>query len=192
MTWRRTPFLFVCVSVFVTSSVTAADLGKPARQDRDGGPRHEFRGGVLYHDLSGKETGVDLNAEYLSRWAAFDLFIPGTPVQAVFRPHLGANLNLSGDTSFAYAGYSLTLNLTDRLFLEGSFGGMVHNGMSDSHDDKRLDLGCNVMFRESIAAGFRITEHWNISALVEHASNSGICSDNNGLTNTGIRVGYIF
>lgn len=192
MIWCRTPIHSVCASLFMISYVQAADLGSGTATERKTGPRHEIRGGVLYHDFSGKESGVDLNAEYLSKWAAFDLFIPRTPVQAVFRPHLGANLNLNGDTSFAYAGYSLTLNLSERLFLEGSFGGMVHNGMSDSHDDKRLDLGCNVMFRESIAAGFRITEHWNISAMLEHASNSGFCSDNNGLTNAGIRVGYAF
>lgn len=192
MSWVSRAFGSVCISLMTVSTVLAADLGNETENQRASGPRHELRGGVLYHDFMEHESGIDLNAEYLSRWAAFDLFIPKTSVQAIFRPHLGANLNLNGDTSFAYAGYSLTLNLTERLFLEGSFGGMVHNGLSDDHSDDTLDLGCNVMFRESIAAGFRLTEHWNVSALVEHASNAGFCNANNGLTNAGVRIGYVF
>ena len=192
MAWMRSVVGSVCVGLLAVSAGSAADLGGEAEKNRAAGPRHEIRGGVLYHDTSGKESGADLNAEYLSKWAAFDLFIPRTGVQAVFRPHIGANLNLNGNTSFGYAGYSLTLNLTDRLFLEGSFGAMLHNGNSDSHDDSRLDLGCNVMFRESIAAGFRLTDHWNVSGILEHASNAGACSDNNGLTNAGVRIGYVF
>lgn len=192
MGWIHRVVYPVCISAMAISTGHAADLDNATERHAAAGPRHEIRGGVLYHDTSDKESGVDLNAEYLSKWAAFDLFIPRTSVQAIFRPHIGATLNLSGDTSYGYAGYSLTLNLTSRLFLEGSFGGMVHNGKSDSHDDNRLDLGCNVMFRESIAAGFRVTDHWNVSGILEHASNAGACSDNNGLTNVGLRVGYVF
>ncbi|WP_305988929.1 acyloxyacyl hydrolase [Roseibium sp. MMSF_3544] len=192
MSWTCRVIGSLLFSVLVSTVGHAADFGNEPEKNTAAGPRHEIRGGVLYHDTSGKESGVDLNAEYLSKWAAFDLFIPRTSVQAIFRPHIGANLNLQGDTSYGYAGYSLTLNLTSRLFLEGSFGGMVHNGMSDSHDDSRLDLGCNVMFRESIAAGFRLTDDLNVSGILEHGSNAGSCSDNNGITNVGIRVGYAF
>ncbi len=174
------------------ASAHAADPRNETESHAAAGPRHEIRGGVLFHDFMNRESGVDLNAEYLSKFGAFDLFVPRTRIQAVFRPHIGANLNLNSDTSFAYAGYSLTLNLSDRLFLEGSFGGMVHNGLSDGVGDDRLDLGCNVMFRESIAAGFRFTERWNVSAIVEHSSNSGFCNANNGLTNAGVRMGYVF
>lgn len=192
MSWTSTAVGSSCIGILAVATAQAADLGNESAKYTAAGPRHEIRGGVLYHDTSGKESGVDLNAEYLSKWAAFDLFVPRTKVQAIFRPHIGANLNLNGNTSYGYAGYSLTLNLTSRLFVEGSFGGMIHNGLSDSHDDDRLDLGCNVMFRESISAGIRLTENWNVSGILEHASNSGFCSDNNGLTNVGIRMGYVF
>ena len=92
------------------------------------GLTNEVRGGVLYHDLMNRESGVDINAEILLRWAAVDFTIPGLGTNGMLRPHFGGNLNLSGDTSMVYAGYTLTLDLTDWMFIEGSFGGMAHNG----------------------------------------------------------------
>jgi len=184
MNWLSSLGAVVLCGVFSCLSAYAGDL-------RADGPRHELRGGVLYHDFMERESGVDLNIEYLSRFAAFDLFIPKTSVQAVFRPHIGGTVNTNGDTSYAYAGYSLTLNLTSRLFLEGSLGGMVHNGDGTSRDGD-LHLGCNVMFRESASLGVRLTEHINVSAMVVHGSNAGLCNANNGITNAGVRVGYTF
>ncbi len=168
--------------------------GIDARADdiSSSGPRHEVRGGILYHDLMNRESGIDLNVEYLSRFAAFDLFIPGVKWRASIRPHVGATLNTAGDTSFVYGGYSLTVDLTERLFVEGSFGGMAHNGVHVSLDKSRLSLGCNVMFREAVSFGVRVTDHLNVSALLEHGSNAGQCEANNGLTNAGVRLGYTF
>lgn len=178
-------------AILLNSGSQAADLSVSTDPLAPQGPRHEVRGGVLYHDFMEEEEGLDLNAEYLSRFAAFGLFIPRTPVQLMFRPHIGATLNTSGDTSYGYAGYSLTVNLGSRLFLEGSFGGMVHNGDSVSRDGD-LSLGCNVMFRESASLGVRVTDHWNVSAMIVHGSNAGMCNANNGITNAGIRLGYSF
>lgn len=166
--------------------------GAQAEDLRSHGPNHEIRGGVLYHDLMNRESGIDLNAEYLSRFAAFDLFVPGLRWRASIRPHIGASVNTAGDTSLVYGGYSLTLDLTDRLFIEGGFGGMAHNGVHVSADKSRLSLGCNVMFRESASLGVRITDHLNVSAMVEHGSNAGKCEVNNGITNAGVRLGYTF
>ncbi|MEP2706568.1 MAG: acyloxyacyl hydrolase [Roseibium sp.] len=156
------------------------------------GPRHELRGGVMYHDTMNRESGVDLNAEYLSRFAAFQFTIPGVNMRTALRPHFGGSLNTAGDTSFVYGGYSLTIDVTKRFFIEGSFGGMAHNGVHVSSDGSRLSLGCNVMFREAASLGFRITDHWNVSAMIEHGSNAGKCEANNGITNAGIRLGYAF
>ncbi|WP_247653799.1 acyloxyacyl hydrolase [Labrenzia sp. PHM005] len=175
-----------CLGLLMASAVQAADLSGNT------GPRHEVRGGVMYHDTMNRESGVDLNVEYLSRFAAFDLFVPVVQWRATFRPHVGGSLNTAGHTSFVYGGYSLTLDLTDRIFVEGSFGGMVHNGVHVSADRSRLSLGCNVMFRESASVGFRINDQINVSAMVEHGSNAGLCEANNGITNAGVRVGYTF
>lgn len=175
----------VGLGLFACSAAQAGDL-------RTQGPQHEIRGGVMYHDTMNRESGVDLNAEYLSRFAAFDLFVPGLKWRASIRPHVGASVNTAGDTSFVYGGYSLTLDLTDRFFIEGSFGGMAHNGVHVSPDKSRLSLGCNVMFRESASLGVRVTDQINVSAMVEHGSNAGLCEANNGITNVGMRLGYTF
>jgi hypothetical protein len=53
-------------------------------------------------------------------------------------------------------------------------------------------MGCAVTFRESATAGFRITQNWSIMATVEHMSNAGLCVENRGLTNAGLRLGYTF
>lgn len=153
---------------------------------------NEVRGGVLYHDTMGRESGVDINAEVLLRWAAFRFTIPGLNMNTQIRPHVGGNLNLNGDTSMLYAGYSLTIDLTDRLFLEGSFGGMTHNGNTRVGVPNKLALGCHVMFRESASLGFWFNDNINVSAMIEHSSNNGYCSSNNGLTNVGVRLGYAF
>ncbi|WP_158306617.1 acyloxyacyl hydrolase [Polymorphum gilvum] len=173
----------------ISGAAGAADLTAPT-------PRSavvsEVRGGLLYHDLLGKEPGVDLNAEFLSRWGGFGFVVPGLDTFAMLRPHIGASLNLMGDTSMIYAGYTLTVDVTDRLFVEGSFGGMVHNGYHDTTKRDRLELGCSLLFRESAAVGLRLTERLNVTATIEHSSNNGECAPNNGLTNAGVRLGYAF
>ncbi|WP_346892428.1 acyloxyacyl hydrolase [uncultured Roseibium sp.] len=170
-----------------SSVATAADLG-----GKTSGLTNEIRGGVLFHDLMSRENGVDINAEVLFRWAALDFTIPGLGTNGMLRPHIGGNLNVSGDTSMVYAGYTLTLDLTDWMYIEGSFGGMAHNGNTSKTTSNSLALGCNVMFRESGSLGFRINERVNVSAMIEHSSNNGYCSSNNGLTNAGVRLGYAF
>lgn len=170
----------------------SADLGPSGAEVAHYAAHHEARVGVLYHDFMHKETGVDLNAEYLSAWLAVGFRIPGLDTLGQLRPHIGGNVNLNGDTSQIYAGYSLTLNLTERVFIEGSFGGMAHNGKHLSATNNRLSLGCSVMFRESASLGVRIYDNWSLVATVSHASNGGLCEPNNGLTNAGVRVGYSF
>ncbi|MEP3045608.1 MAG: acyloxyacyl hydrolase [Roseibium sp.] len=183
---------FMGFGLLVAVNAQAADQRELAGLLAVDGPRHELRGGVMYHDAMNRESGVDLNAEYLSRFAAFQFTIPGVNMRTALRPHIGGSLNTAGDTSFVYGGYSLAIDLTKRFFIEGSLGGMVHNGVDVRPDNSRLSLGCNVMFREAASLGFRITDHWNVSAMVEHGSNGGRCEANNGLTNAGVRLGYSF
>jgi hypothetical protein len=152
----------------------------------------ELRGGVLYHDAMGREGGVDINLEILGRFAAVEFETPLLGTRGMLRPHLGGNLNTAGDISSLYFGYSLTVDLTDWLFVEGSLGGMVHNGNTRAGVPGKLALGCNLLFREAASLGVRLTDAVNVTAMVEHSSNTGACNANNGLTNMGVRLGYMF
>ena len=112
------------------------------------------------------------------------------------RPHLGGSLNFRGDTSFAYAGLTWTVDITQRIFVEASFGGAVHNGNTQSNPAlipvDRSALGCSPLFRESGSLGYRLTPNWSVMATIEHLSNAGACNQNRGLTNVGARLGYSF
>jgi hypothetical protein len=109
------------------------------------------------------------------------------------RIHLGTTINTAGDTSHVYAGFTWTYDFTDKLFAEASFGLGFHNGKtSDFVPRNRLALGCSPLFRESASLGYRISQNWSVMATVEHLSNAGLCNDNQGMTNYGVRVGYVF
>ncbi|GGE50920.1 hypothetical protein GCM10007276_29930 [Agaricicola taiwanensis] len=153
----------------------------------------EARLGVFAHDPDSPEEGsVDINGEILSsrlplinplsRWAWL------SP-----RLHLGGTVNTAGDTSHAYAGLTWTADITQRIFIEGSFGGAIHDGETgDIVPNDRSDLGCSPLFREAGSIGYRVTTNWSVMASIEHLSNAGICDSNRGLTNYGVRVGYRF
>lgn len=116
------------------------------------------------------------------------------------RPTVGGSYNTGGRTSYAYLGATWTVDLFPEtlrrtVFLEGFFGGAAHNGYTGPKGDTPFGfntLGCNPLFREAAALGFRITEHWSVMATVEHMSNAGLCADNRGLTNFGGKLGYTF
>ncbi|MBF9235278.1 acyloxyacyl hydrolase [Microvirga alba] len=151
----------------------------------------EMRLGATAQDPGGPESGsANLTAEVLS-------LRPLTAVDPVLnllipRVHLGGSLNLNGQTSFAYVGLTWTFDVTSNVFVEGSFGGAVHNGKTDPAVLHRSALGCTALFRESGTLGVRLTQDWSVMATVEHLSNAGLCSNNRGLTNVGVRVGYTF
>ena len=111
-------------------------------------------------------------------------------------PASGACVNVNGMTSFLYAGLSWTVDIGPAFFVEASLGGTVHNGNTQSNlalvPRDRNALGCSPLFRESASVGYRFTPNWSIMATVEHLSNAGICAQNRGLTNVGVRLGYTF
>ncbi|KQT14769.1 lipid A 3-O-deacylase [Methylobacterium sp. Leaf399] len=116
------------------------------------------------------------------------------------RPTVGGSYNTGGRTSFAYIGATWSVDLFPetfgrRVFLDGFFGGAAHNGYTGPKANTPYGfntLGCNPLFREAAALGFRITERWSIMATIEHMSNAGLCANNRGLTNYGGRIGYTF
>lgn len=151
----------------------------------------EFRFGVLAHQVedSPGEEGVDINLEILfgrparhySHWLLEHYLRP--------RPHIGASINTNGDTSQVYAGVTWDIKLTDRMFFESTFGGALHNGPHDG-DEGESSFGCTLNFRESASLGFVLSERWRLLLTVDHMSNAGLCDENRGITNAGVRFGY--
>jgi hypothetical protein len=155
----------------------------------------EFRFGLSAQDPWGREGAdgsANLTGEILfdKPFTASDLFTS----YFIPRPHIGGSLNFDGNTSFAYAGLSWTIDVTPNIFVEGSFGGAIHNGKDSSHPLlDRQSLSCSPLFRESGSVGVRLSANWSVMATIEHLSDGGTCSDENrGLTNVGARVGYSF
>ena len=151
----------------------------------------EIRFGVLAADLEpggASDDGVAINAEILSqrignRSEGSFLDILLTP-----RFHIGANLTTDDGANQAYAGLTWDYHFDNGLFLETSFGGTVHD--SETADNNPDSYGCTLQFRESLSVGFDINERVSIMATVDHMSNAGLCDENQGLTNAGVRIGY--
>lgn len=151
----------------------------------------EIRLGAFVHQVGGSpnEHGADVNAEIL-----FGKI--GAPrgdylLDYFLRPriHLGADINVTGYTSVAYTGLTWDMPLTSRFFLETSFGGAIHDGNLDQKAHYTA-LGCRVNFRKSASIGFHLSERWDFLTTVDHMSNAGLCSNNRGLTDVGVRLGY--
>ncbi len=99
----------------------------------------------------------------------------------------------------AYGGLTWTANLVDHLFAEddsifiaGSLGGSVNNGKTSGEYAYRKALGSNVLFRESAELGYRFFTRYSVSAFLDHNSNAGLASRNEGLTDAGVRLGMRF
>ena len=109
------------------------------------------------------------------------------------RPHVGGLASTNGGTSQIYAGFTWDFPVTERLFLEATFGGTVHNGETERQPIQTgPKLGCPVAFRESVGVGVNLTDNWRAIASVDHSSHAGLCGVNDGLTHAGVSVGYRF
>lgn len=185
----------LALALFAPSVALAADpLVQPAyeRPTRPASFLSEVRIGGSAHDPWSPEQGsANLTGEILfaKPFAPADLFTS----YFVPRPHIGGSLNFDDKTSFAYAGLTWTVDITPRFFVEGSFGGAIHDGATGRVAPiDRNALGCSPLFRESGSVGVRLSANWSVMATVEHLSNAGLCSQNRGLTNIGARLGYTF
>jgi hypothetical protein len=152
-------------------------------------PVSEVRVGVLAHDVgpfsARKEEGADINVEVLFKDLAwFKKF--------GVRPHIGGSINTSNDTSQAYFGLTGTAPIGRRLFFELSLGGAVHNGNKNVGEIGRKDLGCRVLFRESVAGGVYLGKHATLSVMLDHISDANLCEKNEGLESVGVRYGWRF
>ena len=150
----------------------------------------EVRGGILAHDQgpfsSNKEDGVDINLEVI--------FVSPDVLDIIWapRPHFGLTGNSSGDTSQAYVGLGWEWDFWRSWFAGFSLGGAIHDGKNTTSKLDRKELGCRVLFRESIDFGYRFSKRHSVMAQLAHISNAKLCSENEGLETAGIRYGYHF
>jgi lipid A 3-O-deacylase len=167
-----------------------ASAQEPAYGERSSSFIDELRFGVMAHsvDPNNAEDGVDINLEMLFRRPTYTY--NNAVLDVILRPriHLGASINTVGETSQAYAGLTWDGKLTQRLSLELSFGGTLHNGPTDDHHDD--SYGCALNFRESASLGYALDDRWTVYGTVAHMSNADLCDGNSGLTTVGMRLGY--
>lgn len=174
--------LLIALSLLLFASFSHAEEGDSVVS--------EIRGGVYAHDISfwsfHRESGVDINGEVL--------FVSPDFLKGIWapRPHLGATVNTSGNTSHAYGGLTWEYDLPANFFVDGNLGLSVHNGHLDTNNSKRKSLGSPVLFRVGAALGYNITEKVNVSVQYEHMSNAYIANPNEGMDNVGLRLGYRF
>jgi len=157
----------------------------------------ELKIGGLAHDVtlggSHVEGGADVNIEVL--FTPPDILrIIGSP-----RPHIGADINTSGNTSDGYFGLTWGIMLIqslfgagDGVFANGSLGGAIHDGYIDSAPAGRKRLGSRILFRESVELGYQLTPNTSVSAIVDHISNANLGNHNAGITSAGARLGFRF
>jgi lipid A 3-O-deacylase len=157
--------------------------------------RYELRFGGFAHGVGSIESGqIDINGEFVlprlpfGRGEWWDFLVP--------RPHLGVMANLSGGTSYAYAGGLWTIPLPSRFFAEFFFGGALANGTTVG-DATHVALGCNPLFHVGGSLGYSLTQNWHVIGTFDHISNgNGVfgtnCDRNQGLNNYGARISYSF
>lgn len=172
--------------------------GAAQAQDRGSWGVDELRGGVFLHSVDRAPPGSFIDSSRLEDVNVELLFTPFDLGDfnwlGAIRPHVGATLNFGGLESQLYAGLSWTWHVFDGpVFIEASLGGAIHNGARTGATFPARNLGCSPLFRESASIGFNITEQARAMLTVEHSSHAGLCgSQNTGLTNLGVRVGWKF
>jgi lipid A 3-O-deacylase len=177
---------------FLATLIAAGSASAQLRDEsRPSGIFDEVRIGVLAHHIepAGSEKGIDLNFEILFSRPAIAYGSSFADIALRPRLHVGASINVDGYTSQAYAGFTWDIPLLERVSLELTFGGALHDGQNDGRGSS---FGCPLNFRESASLGFAVTERWRLYATVAHMSNGGLCDRNSGLTSGGVRLGYAF
>jgi len=191
------PSLHAMIATAILSAPSALFSPYPASADGQSGAMKvrlvdEIRFGVLAGDLEpgGANDGrPTINAELLTPplGGNHDSSVVGHLLHP--RLHLGGTVSMDANgVDQAYAGFTWTYNVGERLFLETSFGGATHDGATGSNNPD--SYGCALQFRESVSVGAELTHDVSIMATLDHMSNAGLCDGNQGLTNAGVRLGY--
>jgi lipid A 3-O-deacylase len=179
------------VIAFITSTVAAVIVAATPQPAAAQPPEElapffiitEIRAGVLAANLENggsEDANVLINGEVLFGKLGHSYDDPIWDIFLRPRPHVGFSLNPGeGGTNQVYAGVTWEVRLTNWAFVEASFGGNDPNS-----------YGCATLFRESASLGFDVAERTRVLFTVDHMSNAGLCDQNQGLTNVGVRLGY--
>ncbi|WP_170936939.1 MULTISPECIES: acyloxyacyl hydrolase [Rhodomicrobium] len=186
---HRAAFATLCL---LAIGAPAAAQSPPPRPSGFGPTVDEFRLGFVFEDVEDENDSrpgeyaanvemlfTRLDGNYGNRW--IDVFLRP-------RPHFGTLISFDNGVNQIYGGFTWDYHLTDWLFIEGSFGGAAHDGITTEYDGD--SLGCPVQFRESASVGFELTERLRLLATIDHMSNAGLCDANQGLTNASVRLGF--
>jgi hypothetical protein len=182
------------LTLFGTNTARAQDYGSAFGVD-------ELRGGLFFHSVDHAPPGSFLGFIDTTRLQDVNVELLFTPFDlgdfnwiGEIRPHLGATVNFGGLESQVYAGLSWTWHVFDGpVFIEGTFGGALHNGATSGAVYPARNLGCPALFRESASIGIDVTPQASIMLTVEHSSHAGLCgASNKGITNLGVRAGWKF
>lgn len=159
-------------------------------------PVDEIRVGVYAHGMgpltTKKEGGAAINAEVLFKAPEALSFLLSP------RPNLGLTIATDdGATSQIYGGLVWQQTIARRYFIAAGAGIAVHDGTlhlqpGDPNIATTTYLGCRVLFRFSGDLGYMLTDRLSASIHYDHISNAGICAENEGLENSGFRLGYRF
>ena len=178
------------VAVILLAVLTATGAAQTSIVD-------EFKIGVLAHDVGLLDHHVEAGADVILE-ALFTspdvLSVIGSP-----RPHLGGSVNTAGNTDQGYFGLTWQITLIpnlfgsgDGLFANGSLGGAIQDGYTNSAPPGRKTLGSTALFRESLELGYQATPRVSLSAFLDHMSNADLARHNAGLTDAGARLGFKF
>jgi lipid A 3-O-deacylase len=156
----------------------------------------EVRTGGSFSVQGDDDSGFIMRGELIFRSFVppFDNYLANTLLRP--RVHVGGNLATASDgISQVFAGLTWNFPIYNGFFVEGTFGLTVHDGPLESPGNGP-DLGCELLFRESIGVGVDLGEHWRVVAAADHSSHAHIICDDNagnsGLTRVGAYVGYRF
>lgn len=173
----------------------AASLGlalsfpQPALADApDRDTRRTLAVGVIAHDRGPwgdhHESGVDLNLELL--FAPMD-------VSGTLRPHLGVTLNFTGDTSMAYAGFSIRAYdarpwFADLLLSLAVHDGPLHKAPVGCQLYSDCGFGIRIMPRFGLEVGYRLNRADAVTLFIDHMSHKWVVGgENEGLDHIGVR-----
>jgi lipid A 3-O-deacylase len=152
---------------------------------------YAMRSGILVHDInmlgSSKENGVDFNVELL--------FQSPELLECIWapHPHLGVAIHSQGETNQIYSGLTWEKLFKNNLFMNIGLGLSLHDGNQVCPDGcHEKELGCALLFREALEAGYQLNQHHTLSIIFFHISNARLCRENDGMNHLGIRYGYSF
>lgn len=160
----------------------------------------EFRAGVFFHNAYGGFLPTDPNNfdfSYLED-VSFSALFTSPDVDAFRwigspRPEIGATLSLAGRENLVHANLNWQFGIFDSpLYLELGLGAALTDGQLTGAVAPARNMGCALNFYESAGIGAHLSETITATVRYEHISNLGLCSQNQGLSNFGLMIGFKF